>query len=309
MRTKEANMKTFLMVALGVSLAGCFRNEDHISFNSPEAAYAALVEAIEQDDATRLKDLLGFNPEDLLSSGDAVHDKHDRARFVTAYRKSHELVAADNDTNTLVIGAEQWPFAIPVSKRNGRWYLDGEKGVDELVYRRIGANELGAIKVCRGFAEAQMEYAAEGRDGDSAGIYALKLISDDGMQNGLYWPTSEGAASSPAGPGVAAAAAEGYRRGTRLPYHGYYYRMLYRQGEHANGGAREFFKNGLLTQGFALVAWPAAYQVSGAMTFIVSQDGVVFQKDLGKDTESVVAAISAYDPDSSWAQVEETSGS
>jgi hypothetical protein len=305
----QSAVSTFLVVAFGVSLAGCFRNDDHVSFHSAEAAYAALVEAIEHDDGARLKDLLGPNPEDLLSSGDAVQDKHDRSSFVAAYRKNHRLVVADKDTNTLVIGDDQWPFAIPVSKRKGRWYLDGEKGVDELVYRRIGANELGAIKVCRGFVEAQREYAAQGRDGDSAGIYALKLISDEGMQNGLYWPTSEGAASSPAGPGVAAAAAEGYRRGTRLPYHGYYYRMLYRQSEHANGGAREYFKDGLLTEGFALVAWPAAYQVSGAMSFIVSQDGVVFQKDLGEDTESVVATMNAYDPDSSWALVKDTSGS
>lgn len=299
------------LLALVVSLllvTGCTRNEDHLSFDSANAAIAALVDAIERNDASRLKRLLGPGTEDLLSSGDAVQDKNDRARFVAAYRKSHSLLAAANDTRRLVIGDEQWPFAIPVSKWNGRWYLDGAKGADELVYRRIGANELGAIKVCRGLVAAQIDYAAAGRDGDSAGIYALKLISDEGMHNGLYWSTGENEEPSPAGSAVAAAAAEGYRRGTRPPYHGYYYRMLYRQGGHATGGAREYFKDGLLTQGFALIAWPASYQVSGAMTFIVNQDGVVLQKDLGADTEAIAAEMSAFDPDTSWAAVTETSG-
>ena len=177
------------------------------------------------------------------------------------------------------------------------------KGHEELVYRRIGRNELGAISVCRGFVDAEHEYAAESRDGDPAGIYALKLVSDAGMHNGLYWPTEDSDAPSPAGPFVASAAAEGYRAGVRTPYHGYYYRLLYKQGEHASGGAREYFKNGLLTEGFAMLAWPAEYQVSGVMTFIVNQEGTVFQKDLGADTQRTVAAIAAFDPDDSWKPV------
>jgi hypothetical protein len=170
----------------------------------------------------------------------------------------------------------------------------------------VGENELGAIAVSRGFVDAQNEYASEGRDGDPAGVYALKLISDEGMQNGLYWPTAEGETPSPAGEFVAAAAAEGYRRGeSRTPYHGYYYRMLYRQGDNANGGAKEYFDNGVLTGGFALVAWPADYGASGVMTFIVNQDGVVFQKDLGEETATAVDAIQSFDPDGSWTQVQE----
>jgi hypothetical protein len=192
-----------------------------------------------------------------------------------------------------------------VVKRDGRWVLDGEKGVDELVYRRIGGNELGAIAVCRGFVDAELEYAAEGRDGDPAGIYALKLVSDDGGRNGLYWPTGAEEKPSPAGPFVAAAAGEGYRRGARQPYHGYYYRMLYQQGKYAKGGYREYFRGGLLTEGFALVAWPAEYQVSGVMTFIVNQDGTVFQKDLGDRTEDVVNAMTSFNPDRSWTAVRE----
>jgi len=175
--------------------------------------------------------------------------------------------------------------------------------VDELIYRRIGANELGAIAVSRGFVEAQNEYASEGRDGDPAGIYAMKLLSDEGRQNGLYWPTAAGVPPSPAGEFVANAAAEGYRRNP-VAYHGYRYRMLYRQGGNAAGGARDYFKDGLLTQGFALVAWPAEYGVSGIMTFVVNQDGDVFQRDLGADTEARVAGMSAFDPDRGWKKVE-----
>jgi hypothetical protein len=279
---------------------GCARKEDGGSFDSPEAAVAAFVDALEKDDMARLQQLLGPGTEDLLSSGDAVQDKADRAGFVAAYRKSHNLVAGAGDTMSLVVGENERPFPIPVSKRDGRWYLDGEAGADELVYRRVGDNELGAIAVSRGFVEAQLEYAAEGRDGDSAGIYALKLISDEGLHNGLYWPTGEGEEPSP----------EGYRSSaTRTPYHGYFYRMLYKQGENANGGAREYFKDGLYTEGFALVAWPADYQVSGVMTFIVNSDGVVFQKDLGEDTGKAAAGMAAYDPDSSWVAVLEEPGS
>jgi len=205
-----------------------------------------------------------------------------------------------------VVGEQDWPLPIPIVKRDGKWVFDGEAGVDELIYRRVGANELGAIAVCRGFVAAQLEYASEGRDGDPAGIYALKLVSDEGLHNGLYWPTAEGEPASPAGPFVAAAAAEGYRRGVdgeRQPYHGYYYRLLYAQGTNANGGARDYFKGGLLTEGFALIAWPADYGSSGVMTFIVNHDGVVFQKDLGEDTATAVESIQTFDPDSSWTAI------
>jgi hypothetical protein len=279
---------------------------DEQTFETAEAAVAAFVDALEKDDMARLEALLGPGTEELLSSGDAIQDKGDRANFVAAYRTKHVLAANGPDAMTLVVGADEDEFPIPVMKRDGRWYLDGDKGADELVYRRIGGNELGAIAVCRGFVGAELEYASEGRDGDPAGIYALKLVSDEGAQNGLYWPTAEDEPPSPAGPFVAAAAEEGYRRGaSRTPYHGYYYRMLYQQGKNASGGAREYFKDGLLTEGFALVAWPADYQVSGVMTFIVNQDGAVFQKDLGKETDGIVGTMMAFDPDRSWTLVPE----
>jgi Protein of unknown function (DUF2950) len=298
-----------LLAVVALLISGCARKTDHASFDSAAAAVSALAQSLGQDDTAALRQLFGPGSDELLSSGDAVQDKSDRAAFLAALNEKHSLVADGTDAFTLVIGAQDWPFPIPVIRKDGRWSLDGGKGADELVYRRVGGNELGAIDVCRGFVAAQVEYAAEGRDGDAAGIYALKLISDQGQHNGLYWPTTQDEPASPAGPFVAAAAAEGYRSsGARLPYHGYYYRMLYRQGDNANGGSREYFKGGLLTEGFALVAWPADYQVSGVMTFIVDQDGVVFQKDLGENTAAAAAAMVSFDPDTSWVAVTEPSG-
>ena len=295
-------------IVLGLALvAGCAKKPEQPdgSFATPEEAVTAFVEKMKANDLAGLQALLGPGSEALLDSGDAVQDAGDRAEFLAAYATRHSLNDEGADRKTLVVGNDDWPMPIPLVKTDGRWRFDGEAGVEELIYRRVGANELGAIDVCRGFVEAQIEYASEGRDGDPAGIYALKLVSDEGLQNGLYWPTAEGEPPSPAGPFVAAAADEGYRRveGERMPYHGYYYRMLYAQGANANGGARDYFKYGLLTEGFALVAWPADYGSSGVMTFIVNQDGVVFQKDLGEDTATAVDSIQTFDPDSSWVAV------
>ena len=293
------------LVACAVLAAGCAGKQDTAAgFATPEAAAQALVAALQKDDLAAAGKLLGPGSEDLLSSGDAVADKADRDAFLADYAAKNSL-ALEGDQATLVVGENDWPLPIPIVQKDGKWSFDSAAGADELVYRRVGANELGAIDVMYGFVNAQIAYAAEGRDGDPAGIYALKLISDEGMHNGLYWATAEGDAPSPAGPFVAAAAAEGYASasGERQPYHGYYYRMLYSQGTNANGGAREYFKDGLLTEGFALVAWPADYGASGVQTFVINQDGVVFQKDLGEDTATVVETIKLFDPDSSWTAV------
>jgi hypothetical protein len=273
------------------------------TYATPEEAVAALVTAMEKDDTAALTKLLGPGSEALVSSGDAVADRNARANFVTLYKAKHSLVP-EGAGMTLVVGANDWPTPVPLVQRDGRWAWDGAAGADELIFRRVGANELGAIDVCRGYVQAQFDYASEGRDGDPPGIYALKLLSDEGLHNGLYWPTAEGEAPSPAGPFVAAAAGEGYRASAeRQPYHGYYYRMLYAQGANANGGARDYFKDGLLTEGFALIAWPAEYGSSGVQTFIVNHDGVVFQKDLGEDTADIVATIQLFDPDASWTAI------
>jgi hypothetical protein len=297
-----------MLAVLGLALvAGCARKAaDDNAFDTPDAAVTAFVTALEQFDMPRLQALLGPASAELLQSSDAVQDKGDREQFLSAYKARHSLADDGADRKVLIVGNEDWPMPIPIVKRDGKWVFDGEAGIDELIYRRVGANELGAIDVCRGFVAAQLEYASEGRDGDPPGIYALKLLSDDGLHNGLYWPTAEGEPPSPAGPFVAAAASEGYRRsadGERRPYHGYYYRMLYTQGPNASGGAREYFRDGLLTEGFALLAWPADYGSSGVMTFIVNQDGVVFQKDLGEETATAVETIQSFDPDSSWTAI------
>ena len=302
--TRLVAVRFGLVLAAAAVLAACAKVEDQTSFKTPEAAVDAFVAALQKDDMPTLQKLLGPGAEEILSSGDPVQDNTDRERFLAAYQQKHTLADEGNDTKTLVVGENDWPFPIPLVKRDGKWRLDGAAGADEIIYRRVGANELGAISVCEGFVSAQNEYASAGHDGDPPGIYALKLISDEGMQNGLYWPTAEGEPPSPAGPFVAAAAAEGYRRGeSRTPYHGYYYRLLYAQGPNANGGAKEYFVDGVLTGGFALVAWPAEYGASGVQTFIVNQDGVVFQKDLGEDTATVVESIKSFDPDSSWTAV------
>ena len=295
------------ILLMTATVAACGGKQDEGSgqrtFNSPEEAVSAFVQALEANDLGAANAILGPDAEDLLDSGDPVQDASDRADFVAAYKAKNALLAEGDDSRTLVIGEDDWPFPIPVRQAGSKWAFDGEAGADELVYRRVGANELGAIAVMRGFVDAQEEYASVGHDGDPPGIYALKLISDEGSQNGLFWPTGEGEEPSPAGVFVAAAAAEGYRASAGTPYHGYYYRMLYKQGPNANGGEREYFKDGLLTAGFALVAWPADHQVSGVMTFIVNQDGVVFQKDLGEDTAAAVELIQSFDPDSSWTAI------
>jgi hypothetical protein len=299
-----AALRFVLALTVAVLLGACAKVEHHASFKTPDAAVDAFVAALQKDDVPALNKLLGPGAEELLSSGDPVQDNTDRERFLSAYQQKHAITDEADGTKTLVIGEDDWPFPVPLVNRDGKWYLDDEAGADEMIYRRVGRNELGAISVCEGLAAAQHEYASEGRDGDPPGIFALKLISDEGMHNGLYWPTAEGEPPSPAGPMVAAAAGEGYRRGEgRTAYHGYYYRLLYKQGPNANGGAKEYFVDGVLTGGFALVAWPADYGASGVMTFMVNQDGVVFQKDLGEDTATAVEAIEAFDPDGTWTAV------
>jgi len=298
-----------------VMLSACAKKEpaappaaaNHASFASAQEAVDALIAALEAGDNATLLQLFGPGTDELVSSGDDVADANDRAAFVEAYRAKHELVPEGDGRMILQVGENDWPAPVPVVQRDGRWYLDGAEGEDEVIYRRVGRNELAAIEVCRGFVEAQNEYASEGRDDNPAGYFAPYLISDEGLHNGLYWPVEEGEPESPAGPFIAAAAGEGYRRaasGEPTPYHGYYYRMLYAQGPNAPGGALEYFEEGWLVNGFALIAWPADYGVSGVQTFLVNQDGVVYEKDLGEDTATAITYIELFDPDGSWTKVE-----
>jgi hypothetical protein len=273
-------------------------------FATPADAVKALIAALEKDDVAAVAAVLGGDSSAVLDSGDPVADRAERKNFVARYRQKNALVQRDERSYTLEVGADAWPAPIPIVKgSDGKWSFDTVEGRQEIVYRRIGRNELGAIAVCEGFVDAQREYAAKSRDGQPAGIYASRLISTPGKHDGLYWETKPGEKASPVGPGLAAATAEGYQVGTQSPYHGYYFRMLKEQGPNASGGAMRYEVGGRLQNGYALIAYPAEYRVSGVMTFIVNQDGVVFQKDLGADTAKLAAAITAFDPDPSWAAI------
>jgi hypothetical protein len=268
------------------------------TFSSPEQAVNALVTALQGSDEKAMLDVLGQDAKQIVSSGDDVEDKQNHANFVQKYQQMHRLVNEPDGTTMLYIGAENWPAPIPLVKKGDSWYFDTDAGKKEILYRRVGRNELSAIRVCQELLAAQKEYYSAQHS-----EYAQKIFSDEGQHNGLYWKTADGEPPSPMGPLVAAANAEGYAKGQGgppTPYRGYYYRILTRQGKNASGGAKSYIVNGKMTEGFAFVAYPAEYRSSGVMTFIVAQDGVVYQKDLGKKTEALAKAMKAYNPDSSW---------
>jgi hypothetical protein len=276
------------------------------TFATPAEAAQALVKASEDKNQQEMLALFGDDGKDLVYSGDAVQDQTNMERFVKAYKTKHTIVKRDDNTRILQVGASDWPLPIPLVNDGGKWRFDTAAGKEELLFRRIGHNELGAIAACRGFIDAQKDYAAVGHDGLPAGIYAQRLMSDPGKQNGLYWETKEDEPASPAGPFLAKAGSEGYGdsagREDSQPYHGYFYRILKAQGAAAKGGAKSYLSDGKLTA-VALVAYPAQYKVSGVMTFIINQRGVVYQKDLGEKTSDLAAAMTEYDPDTTWTKV------
>lgn len=277
------------------------------TFATAGDAADALVAAARAHDPAAMIAVLGEDAGPLVSSGDAVADATARERFVEQYDTAHNLAADGADKFTLEVGEDEWPVPIPIIRVGDKWSFDIDAGIDELVYRRIGRNELGAIETSRGIVEAQQEYASREHDGQPAGIYAQKLVSDPGKQNGLYWKSQPDERASPIGPFIAEAAAEGYRAGSAakpLPYHGYVYRLLTAQGPAAVGGARSYIDKGKLTGGFAVLAYPVDYESSGVETFIINQDGVLYQKDLGADTEKAAAAIDAFNPDATWTKVD-----
>ncbi|MGB3551813.1 MAG: DUF2950 domain-containing protein [Candidatus Binatus sp.] len=277
-------------------------------FPSPDAAVTALVAASKAADMKTLSSILGPDADQVLSSGDPVADNNARNDFVNRYEEMHRLAYDDQARVILYVGAENWPVPIPLVKKNGGWVFDTAAGKEELLDRRVGRNELFTIKVLEDLADAQAEYASEARDGDGTGQFAQKLLSDTGKRNGLYWETSEGQPESPIGPLVASATAQGYKKdsgGNPIPFHGYYYEVLTRQGRNAPGGAKNYLVNGKMTAGFAFLAYPAEYRASGVMTFMINQDGIIVQKDLGSDTAKLASAIAEFNPDKTWQEVDE----
>jgi len=280
---------------------------DQKTFATPAEAVQALVKSAEDWNQDEMLEVLGDAGKELVFSGDSVQDDANAKAFVKAYKSKHAIVTRDKNTRVLEVGVNAWPMPIPIVNDGGRWKFDTEAGKQEVLIRRIGHNELGAIAACRGFIDAQKDYAAVGHDGLPAGIYAQKLLSDPDKHNGLYWQTGENEPASPAGPLLAQAEAQGYANsvvGTKAqPYHGYLYRILKEQGTAAKGGAKSYLSDGKLARGVALVGYPIEYRVSGVMTFIINQDGIVYQKDLGEKTSELASAITEYNPDSTWKRV------
>ena len=276
-------------------------------FPSAGAAAKALIAAAHIDDMAALSSILGGDAKEVLSSGDPVADNNARDTFVAKYNQMNRLAYDDKGRVILYVGADTWPFPIPLVKKGDGWVFDTASGKKELLYRRVGRNELFTIDVLEDLAEAQEEYASESVDDGGVKRFAQKIQSDKGKRDGLYWPVSPGEEESPIGPLIADATGEGYKTGTGspVPFHGYYYRILTRQGKNAPGGAKDYLEQGKMTQGFAFLAYPANYRASGVMTFMINQDGVIVQKDLGADTAKVASEMTEYNPDATWDEVDE----
>lgn len=305
----------FPSVLFGLSLGallfcapGCVFASGEERFNSPEAAIDALKAAVQNRDTNALHAIFGPAAHSLVSA-DLVEAAQEREVFVERLRQKVTPVPESEAKVQLHLGEDGWAFPIPLVKQGGQWFFDTEAGREEILNRRIGADEIGAIRVCRAFVQAQREYASQDRNGDEVLEYAQHLCSTPGTHDGLYWPTRTGDELSPLGPLVAQARVEGYRHQSHIlsenqaPYHGYYFKILTRQGKNAPGGKYDYIINGHMIAGFALVAWPTQWGNTGIMTFIVNQQGKVLQKNLGPRTSSIAAAMSAYDPDKTWAPV------
>jgi hypothetical protein len=271
------------------------------SFNSPDDAASALVSAVRSGIRQDVLKVLGPNGEDIIASGDETADKAAREKFLAAYDAKH-AVKVDGKKASISIGADDFPFPIPLVHTKTGWEFDTDLGRQEILYRRIGRNELDTIQTALAFVDAEDEYA-EKDHGDGVGTYAQRIVSSPGKKDGLYWPSDSN--ESPLGELAAEANADGYKAGSEpQPYHGYYYRILTQQGHSAPGGAMSYIVKGKMIGGFALVAYPADYANSGVMTFIVSHAGTVYEKDLGENTEAIVKSMPSFDPNRSWTKVD-----
>jgi hypothetical protein len=295
-----------LLVILSASLPGLVTAQpasaSQKGFDTPQLAADALIKAAEAIDFAAMQQLFGPDDSDLVSTGDPVQDKNYLAAFAAKARQKQTVVVDPQHSSRaiLLVGAADWPLPIPIVKRQGKWYFDSKAGRQEILFRRIGANELDAIHVCHEFVKAQKEYASTVSDSSGTQQYAQKIISSPGKRDGLYWQNQDGTPGGPISEGVARAIAEGYSPNVRSSYHGYYFKVLKGQGKAAPLGELDFVIKGMMIGGFALIAVPAEYGVTGVKTFIVSHDGIVYQKDLGPNSLSIAKATERYDPDKTW---------
>ena len=272
------------------------------SFATPRQAADALIASAESEDVGSLLRIFGPEGKDLVSSSDPVRDKQYIAAFTAKAREKTDIEVDPKNPSraVLAVGKDDWPMPVPLVRTSGRWHFDAKQGRNEILYRRIGANELDAIQICRGFVEAQKEYALQIHDNSGINQYAQKIFSSNGKHDGLYWQNSDGTAGGLIGEAVARAISEGYSANEKSGYHGYYFKVLKGQGPAAPLGELDYVVEGVMIGGFALVAVPVEYRVTGVKTFIVSYDGVVYEKDLGPDSLKVVQGMDRYNPDSSW---------
>ena len=269
-------------------------------FGTPQAAADALIQAARDFDVPALREILGPGSEDLIASKDPVQDKERALLFVAKANEKNALQMATSKRAILVVGNEEWPLPIPIVKRQGKWYFNTREGRQAILLRRIGANELDAITICHGFVEAQLDYAAQPHDDTGINQYAQRILSTPGKQDGLYWVNPDGTPGGPISDAIAKALHEGYSTSKPSGYHGYFFKVLKGQGPAAPLGQVDFVIQGVMIGGFALVAAPLEYRVTGVKTFMVSHDGIVYQKDLGPDTINVVKNMERYNPDKTW---------
>jgi len=293
-----------LIVMISVLLAGSAFAKTAVkqrTFGSPDEALQSLIAAVKNNNDKELVAILGPGSGDLISSGDKVDDKRGKERFLKGYEEKNSIEANGDNRAVIHIGSQDRIFPFPVVKKGNRWLFDTKAGKEEVLCRRVGRNELNVIDVLHTYSDAQREYASKDRDDDGVLEFAQRLISSKGKRDGLYWESKESEEESPFGPLIAKASQEGYKE---QPFHGYYFKILKAQGQHAKGGAFDYVAKGHMVLGFGLLAYPAKYGSSGIMTFIVNQQGVIYQKDLGKNTTKAVAGI-RYNPDKTWKKAEE----
>ena len=297
-----------VLALLASSATTAAQTATHRTFAAPEDAVKALFDAVKAGNLDALLAIFGPEGRELIASSDPGTARLNRQVFTVAVREQWRLEDVTPTQKTLVIGNEDWPFPLPLVKGADGWRFDTAAGKEEVLARRIGANELQAIATSRAYVTAQRRYAQEGHDGRPAGVHATKFQSDPGKENGLYWPTARGQKRSPIGDLLAQAAAEGRQlnadRTQPTPLHGYYFKILTGQGSAVSGGAKSYIVKGEMTGGFALVAWPAQYDATGIMTFLVNQDGIVQERDLGPQTDAIARKMTVYNPDASWQQVQ-----